>query len=323
MGSVFAIPLASRIHEGLVFTNRDKRTLIDKMIDMYMSIMKMMGVPVMLVADSYYANRKVIKALLQQDSHFISRLRRTSVAWLPAKPGKKKRGRKRKYGAKRILWNCFSRPHLFTEAESPVYGETDISLKYYCVDLLWKPVGMTLRFVLVDHPNRGKMILMSTDITVDPLLIIEIYGYRFKIETSFKQAVNVVGTYDYHFWMQDMEPLERKTGNQHLHKKPEKYRDNVKRKLKAYHLFVQLGCIAQGLMNHLAINYSSDVWTSFPSWLRTMNKDMPPSELVVSMTLRSKLPSFMHSPIDDEWRMFIAEKMKPDQIPAWKMADAG
>jgi len=32
-----------------------------------------------------------------------------------------------------------------------------------------------LRFVLVDHPNRGKMILMSTDITVDPLLIIEIY----------------------------------------------------------------------------------------------------------------------------------------------------
>ena len=30
--SVFAVPLASRIHEGIVFSNRDKATLLDKMI---------------------------------------------------------------------------------------------------------------------------------------------------------------------------------------------------------------------------------------------------------------------------------------------------
>jgi hypothetical protein len=30
--SVFAVPLASRIHEGIVYSNRDKRTLIDKII---------------------------------------------------------------------------------------------------------------------------------------------------------------------------------------------------------------------------------------------------------------------------------------------------
>ncbi len=30
--STFAVPLASRIHEGVVLSNRDKRTLLDKMV---------------------------------------------------------------------------------------------------------------------------------------------------------------------------------------------------------------------------------------------------------------------------------------------------
>jgi hypothetical protein len=32
--SVFAVPLASRIHEGLVFSNRDTATLLDKMLSL-------------------------------------------------------------------------------------------------------------------------------------------------------------------------------------------------------------------------------------------------------------------------------------------------
>ena len=30
--SVFAVPLAIRIHEGVVWSNRDRRTLLDKML---------------------------------------------------------------------------------------------------------------------------------------------------------------------------------------------------------------------------------------------------------------------------------------------------
>src|SRR5208282_3441183 len=30
--SVFSVPLAARIHEGLVWSNRDRRTLLDKML---------------------------------------------------------------------------------------------------------------------------------------------------------------------------------------------------------------------------------------------------------------------------------------------------
>jgi len=32
LSSVFALPLVCRIHEGVVFSNRDRRTLLDKMV---------------------------------------------------------------------------------------------------------------------------------------------------------------------------------------------------------------------------------------------------------------------------------------------------
>ena len=58
----------------------------------------------------------------------------------------------------------------------------------------------------------------------------------------------------------------------------------------------QLGCIAQSLLQHLAINHTAQVWHCFRSWLRTMNPAMPPSELIVASALRSTLPVFLAVP---------------------------
>jgi hypothetical protein len=55
---------------------------------------------------------------------------------------------------------------------------------------------------------------------------------------------------------------------------------------------VQLGAIAQGLLQHLAINHTAQVWREYWSWLRTMNRAMPPSELVVANALRKGLTAF-------------------------------
>ena len=63
-GHVTAIPLASRIHEGVVFSNRDQRTLLDKLVILLTSIIKTWDRQVVLVADAYYASGKIIKALL-------------------------------------------------------------------------------------------------------------------------------------------------------------------------------------------------------------------------------------------------------------------
>ena len=92
-------------------------------------------------------------------------------------------------------------------------------LKFRAADLLWRPVGILVRFVVVLHPQRGNILLMFTDLTLPPLDIIRIYGLRFKIEVSFKQALHVIGAYAYHFWMAAMTPLRRVSGNQYLHHK--------------------------------------------------------------------------------------------------------
>ena len=66
--------------------------------------------------------------------------------------------------------------------------------------------------------------------------------------------------------------------------------------VRAYHVYVQLGCIAQGLLQHLAINHTSEVWHCFRSWLRTMNPAMPPSELIVASALRTTLTGLLTVP---------------------------
>lgn len=293
-GFVAAIPLAARICEGVIWSNRDKRSQLDHLVTLMLSLARATDFPVLLVADAYYATRKVILPLLAAGHHLVTRARRNAVAYRPApKPKRPRRGRPRIYGKRLRLRDLFADASAFTSTPSPLYDDKNVVIAFRCIDLLWRPVGRLVRFVLVRHPTRGSMILMSSDITTDPLDIIILYSYRFKIELGFRQALHVLGTYAYHFWMMGMTPLRRVTGNQHMHHKSELYRQQVRRKLAAYHNYVQLGCIAQGLLLHLAIAARATVWTLFRTWLRTMRPDLPPSELVVAHALRTSLPDFL------------------------------
>lgn len=292
-GQVAAVPLISRIHEGLVFSNRAKATLLDKLVTMLMGIGGCIERQVVLVADAYYASGKVIKPLLDKGHHLISRAKRNAVAYLPPPHVERSgKGRPRTYGEKVRLKDLALENDAFVSAPSPVYGENNVTLRYRMLDLVWRPVGRMVRFVIVHHPQRGTIFLLSTDLTLEPLQILTLYGYRFKIELGFRQAVHVLGAYAYHFWMTEMKPIRRGDGNQYLHRTSDEYRAGVRRKLRAYHVHVQLGAIAQGLLQHLAINHTAQVWREYWSWLRTMNPGMPPSELVVANALRTGLTAF-------------------------------
>ena len=137
---------------------------------------------------------------------------------------------------------------------------------------------------------------MCTDTSLSAVEIIRLYGLRFKIEHSFKQAVRQIGSFAYHFWMKDMKPLRHRNGNQYLHRESLDYRNAVKRKIHAYHAFIQAGVVAQGLLQYLAVASPKLVWSSFGSWLRTIRPGIPPSELVVANALRQTLPNFSWVP---------------------------
>jgi len=293
-GAVAAVPLTARIHEGLIFSNRDQRSLLDKMVTLLLSRTRLWERPVLLIADAYYASRKVILPLLKGGHQLITRARINTVAYYPAiRPSKPRRGRPKLYGEKVRLRDLADDVSQFKTAPSPLDGDNNVTLQYRCLDLLWRPVGRRVRFVIVRHPQRGMIILMATDTELDPLQILLLYSYRFKIEVGFKQALHVLGSYSYHFWMQDMTPIRARGGNQHLHMKTDLYRQQVRRKMTAYHLHVQLGCIAQGLLQHLALNHGAMVWRQFRSWLRTMDPSRPPSELVTAYALHDWVPEFL------------------------------
>ena len=212
---------------------------------------------------------------------------------MPDKLKPRKRGRPREYGEKIRLVSLLQDENAFLNAKSPIYGETGVTLRYRIADLLWRPVGTLVRFVIVRHPTRGSILLMATDLNLPPFEIIELYGLRFKIELSFKQSLRVVGTFAYHFWMAAMTPIKRKSGNQHLHRKTADYRDAVRRKLATDHRHIQLGLVAQGLLQILAATSSDLVWRSFGSWMRTIRPGLAPSELVTAIALRNTLPEFL------------------------------
>jgi hypothetical protein len=315
-----AIPLTARIHEGLVFSNRDARTLLDKFLLLLAALQ--LPEPVLLVADAYYACGKIIRGLLAQNSHLISRLKKNACAYaVPVPPQRAGRGRPKRYGKKIRLRDLFT--GVRQTMASPVYDEQGVTVQYTYQDLLWRPAGCLVRFVAVIHPQRGRILLLCTDVTLAPAEIYRLYALRFKIEVTFKQALHTVGTWTYHFWMSGMTPLRRFQGNQHLHHKSESYRTAIRRKLDAYHRHIQVGLVAQGLLQCLAATQPTLVWQHFGSWLRTVRTPHCPSEMVVACALRNSLPEYLAtSPADPTFALFLRGKIDLERIEGTSLATA-
>ena len=121
--SVFAVPLAIRIHEGLVWSNRDRRTLLDKML----SLLGIAAIdpPFYFLADAYYATGKIVSGLLKQGNHLVTRVKSNAVGFTRYEQrGPQKRGRPRLYGKKVRLRSLLDDPKAFQQAKSRKRGKS-------------------------------------------------------------------------------------------------------------------------------------------------------------------------------------------------------
>ena len=97
-----------------------------------------------------------------------------------------------------------------------------------------------------------------------------------------------------------------------MQRKSELYREHVRRKLAAYERHIQLGLIAQGLLQYLALSFRRVAWFNFHSYIRTASPQKPPSEWVVSQALRHTRPDFLRGlPQNAILKTFLAAKISP------------
>ncbi len=150
---------------------------------------------VRVVADAYYAKAPFFQGLLAHGIHVISRLRKDAVGWddpAPQPPGT--RGRKPRYGRK---WSLAA---LMT-AETParecltLYGKLT-EVVFVVRDVWLRDVARKVRVVVLAGAKEP-ILLVSTDLSLSALQIIEIYGARFSIELTIRDLKQHFGLGDY------------------------------------------------------------------------------------------------------------------------------
>ena len=193
----------------------------------------------------------------------VTKAKVNCIAYLepePRKPGKQ--GRPRKKGDAVKLASLFQNDSDFQETSVTIYGNS-CSVKYKAMDLLWgKGMYQKMRFVLVIFEGQ-QSILVSTDLQLKPEQIIELYALRFKIESCFREFKQQIGGFCYHFWSKGISRLNRykkkeEPSNLALVKGSQE-RQWVLGTIEATERFVQVACIAMGLIQLMLFHDETDV----------------------------------------------------------------
>ena len=153
-----------------------------------------------------------------------------------------------------------------------LYGKKE-KLRYYSIDLLWgQKLYQELRFVLVEY-NKTQSILAGTSLELDPLSMIRLYSFRFRIECTFRELKQQTGAFCYRFWSKHMPKLNhyQKKGEPTALERVEreKSRRKVLEAVRATEMHMALSCIAIGILQSLSIRFTGEVSPSQLRYQRT------------------------------------------------------
>jgi hypothetical protein len=296
----FCLPLHLSIHQGAVHIGRENKSeagqyaLSTGIVKMAIDFALKHDIPSVLTLDAFFPGAAVFRLAASVYSTeiqqpliiLIIRAKKNCAAYFEPVPAEgSKPGRPRKYGMKVKVMEIFDHPYLFSKQECTIYGKTE-EISVMTLNLLWKPTGSLIRFVLA-VTGRGPIVLMCSDLNQDPLSAVELYCSRIRIETMFDMLKNVIGVFNYRFWSKLMPRHSRKPmKNKNLKQPASKDIPKVRRCWEAYERFVMLGAVSLGILQMTALKYTAPVWGQFDAYLRTRSRTLPSERTVKHVIAR-------------------------------------
>jgi hypothetical protein len=305
-----------------VINGQPKLSVTTLMATMAADLVCAMGKDFIIVLDAYFAVGPVFAILKQavDDNgkrlvHIVTRAKSNVVGYQqpPAKTGR--RGRPRTYGAKLKLMDLFeTMAEGFEQTTIEIYGQHE-TVCFLCLDLIWKPIGETLRFVLVCDGSE-RFILMCSDLSLSPADIIRAYSYRFKIEVSFKVLKHLIGVFFYRFWTSAWPRIGKRTQSDLSASEDERSQKLIRQTTDAIEAFVNFGCIATGILQIVSLNFHQTIWKKYLGWLRTVTSTIPSEEIVKSVIQQEYYHNFCFFNNSAIYRIIMSKSRKRPEYAA-------
>ena len=301
------IPLSIRLHDGLQdicgwesSAVSGASHVVQMVEDAYLAA-KTFGDSILLL-DRYFLSVPALQRLRELTGRetvhmeIVTKAKRNCTAFEKPAARKSGRGRPPKKGKAVRLKDLFrSHKEYFRETKITIYGKEE-KLRYYSIDLLWgQKWYQELRFVLVEY-NGTQSILAGTSLKLDPLSMIRLYSYRFRIECTFRELKQQTGAFCYHFWSKHMPRLDyyrKKTEPSPLKQvESDHARMKIVQTVRAIEMHMALSCIAMGTVQCLTLRTEGKLRTEQIRYQRTPSKGKV-SEGAMMHYLRKHIFRFM------------------------------
>lgn len=172
-----------------------KLQLAARLVEWIMPTVKMAGKSAWIVVDGGYVKRPFLRRTLRTGATIVGRLRKdAALRDVPPKiqPGRRKRGRPRKYGANKIsLAKRAGQSRGWQTIECTMYGKASVK-QYKTFLATYAPVGGMIRVVLVEE-EHGWFAFFCSDPNATVAEILEAFADRATIEQDFHDVKEVWG----------------------------------------------------------------------------------------------------------------------------------
>ncbi len=293
------------------------------MAAMAAELVSVVGKRCIIVLDAYFAVGPVFLILQQTLDgrgerliHMVTRAKKNVVAYHDPPPKTGLPGRPREYGSKLRLMDLFeAMPGHFEQTTIELYGHCK-EVSFLCLDLIWKPIGEKIRFVLV-RDGSEQFILMCSDLQLLAPEIIRAYSYRFKIEVSFKVLKHLTGTFFYRFWTSVWPRIGTNNVSDLSSVDSPRSRRLIRQTTNAIEAFMNFGCIATGILQIVSLNFHQTIWGKYLGWLRTVTSTIPSEEVVKSVIQEEYYHNFRCFKDSAIYRIIMSKNRKPtvDAMP--------